>query len=387
MFTGLQQSMAGQIVGLVLALVIAVACIEALAAWALLGFQTRLFTALNVGAGAVLGWAVASGWRGALGGMLCGLGFSWISRYGIRGRWRTAILFLAPSACAVFLLVIVPVLFELRLAFADLNLYTIRRWLGGGSLGFVGLDNFVAVLKTPPLQTASFLEMLWRTLVWTGVNVVAHALCGLGLALLLTRVGAMGRGIYRTLLIIPWAMPQVIAVLTWRGEFHPSFGYVNSVLGALGFEGVNWWSDPLPVFLSCCIVNIWLGIPFMMVVFLGGLQNIPRSLYEAASMDGAGSWYRFWHITLPLLKPVALPAITLGVIWTFNNINVIYLMTGQNGGNEYADILVSALYKSAFSYSRYSYSAAFAVVILLILLGLTWTMHRLAGTDAQEVRA
>lgn len=121
----------------------------------------------------------------------------------------------------------------------------------------------------------------------------------------------------------------------------------------------------------------------MMIVFLGGLQSIPRSCYEAADIDGASKWDQFKGITLPLLKPVVVPSVTLGTIWTFNNINVIYLMTGQDGGNEFADILVSALYKSAFTYSRYSYSAAFALVIFVILMMITAIWIKLSqGTES-----
>lgn len=178
-------------------------------------------------------------------------------------------------------------------------------------------------------------------------------------------------------------MPQVVAVLAWRGEFHPQFGFVNQLLSLVGISGINWWSDPVPIFLSCCLVNIWLGIPFMMIVFLGGLQAIPRSYYEAASIDGASKLTQFFQITLPMLKPTVVPSITLGTIWTFNNINVIYLMTGQDGGNESADILVSALYKSAFTYSRYSFSAAFAMVIFVILFVFALAWMRIArGAEA-----
>jgi arabinogalactan oligomer/maltooligosaccharide transport system permease protein len=158
---------------------------------------------------------------------------------------------------------------------------------------------------------------------------------------------------------------------------------VNHILRAFGLAGINWWSDPMAVFVSCCIVNIWLGIPFMMIVFLGGLQSIPKSYYEAASIDGASKLTQFFQITIPILKPVVVPSITLGTIWTFNNINVIYLMTGQDGGNEHADILVSALYKSAFTYSRYSFSAAFALVIFAILIGITLVWMRVSkGTES-----
>lgn len=302
-------------------------------------------------------------------------------QFGVKGRHALPIMMLAPALIAVSLLVIYPFFFEFRLAFANLNMYSIAKWIDGGSLAWVGWDNFRNVFTTSPLQTATFWELLGRTFLWTVINVVFHVLFGLGLAMLLNRKLAL-KGVYRTLLILPWAIPQVVAVLAWHGEFHPQFGFVNQLLGVLGIHGINWWSDPVPVFVSCCIVNIWLGIPFMMIVFLGGLQSIPRSYYEAACIDGASKLTQFFQITVPMLKPVVVPSITLGTIWTFNNINVIYLMTGQDGGNEYADILVSALYKSAFTYSRYSFSAAFALVIFVILIALTLVWMKVTkGTD------
>ena len=308
--------------------------------------------------------------------------FSLLGKLGYKTRIAVPVMMLAPAFIVVSLLVIYPFFFEFRLAFANLNLYSIGKWLNDGELGWVGFDQFVKVFTTSPLQTATFWELLGRTLIWTGVNLVFHVGFGLLLALLLNRK-LFAKGLYRTLLILPWAVPQVVAVLAWRGEFHPQFGFVNQFLGAFGMDPVSWWSDPVPVFLSCCIVNIWLGIPFMMIVFLGGLQAIPRSYYEAASIDGASRLTQFFQITLPMLKPVVVPSITLGTIWTFNNINVIYLMTGQDGGNEHADILVSALYKSAFTYSRYSFSAAFALVIFAILICVTVLWMKVSrGTES-----
>ena len=286
-------------------------------------------------------------------------------------RHRNAILMLAPAFAVIAVIVVYPFFLELGLAFANLNLYTVGAWLEGESaLRFVGLDNFIKVFTSSPLQNADFWDLLLRTLIWTIVNVGCHVFFGLGLALLLHRI-VRGRGLYRTLLIVPWAMPSVVSILIWRGEFHPTYGFVNMLLEAVGLAPQSWWSEPIPVFLSCVIVNVWLGIPFMMIVFLGGLQAIPQSLYEAAWIDGASKWRQFREITLPLLKPTVVPSVTLGTIWTFNNVNVIYLMTGQEGGNEYADILISALFKSAFTYSRYSFAAAFAVVMFLILLGMS----------------
>jgi arabinogalactan oligomer/maltooligosaccharide transport system permease protein len=352
--------------------------------------------ALAIGAGLGLGLLLGSSdgeslelfsrfhWGYGITGVSVMLVLGSMFRFGIKGRYGIPFLMVTPAILFVALLVVFPFFFELRLAFANLNLYTIGRWLQGAPLGMAGFENFINVFASSPLQTATFWELLFRTIVWTVINISFHVAFGLGLAILLNRP-IRGRAIYRTILIIPWAMPQVVAVLAWRGEFHPQFGMVNQLLSALSLPTYNWWSDPIPIFVSCCIVNIWLGIPFMMIVFLGGLQSIPKSLYEAAQIDGASSVKQFFEITMPMLKPVVVPSITLGTIWTFNNINVIYLMTGQDGGNESADILISALYKSAFTYSRYSFSAAFALVIFAILMGLTVFWMRVSGGTSSGV--
>lgn len=375
-----------QIVSLLVTVLGTVALVEAFLYWWLTFFNKKWFLA----ASCLWGLPLSYLWCGALEfsvlpgaalGFTTALALAGINRFWWRGRHRVPILMLSPAMLAVSLLVIYPFLFELRLAFGNLNLYSIQGWLAGEPLDWVGFKNFVRVFTTAPLQTATFWTLLVRTVTWTGINVFFHVMFGLGIALLLNRK-LKGRGIYRTLLIVPWAMPQVVAVLAWRGEFHPQFGSINRIIEALGFTGINWWSDPFPVFVSCLLVNIWLGIPFMMIVFLGGLQSIPGSYYEAASIDGASRWQQFCQITVPLLKPVVVPSVTLGTIWTFNNINVIYLMTGQDGGNEFADILVSALYKSAFTYYRYSFSAAFALVQFAILIAVTMLWMKISrGTE------
>ncbi len=350
--------------------------------WLLRAFSWRAFWPVTVTGGAAFGAGLA--WAGdhALGswvvaGAALGAALGALFRFVVKGRHRLAFMLIAPAFLVICLLIVYPFFFQLRLAFGNLNLYTIGRWLQDGELGWVGFENFRRLFSHPTAEGAweSFLRadfwvLLGRTFLWTGINLVFHVGFGLGLAMLLNR-DIRGKGLYRTLLILPWAMPQVVAILAWRGEFHPQFGLINQVLSHVGLDPVNWWSDPVPIFVSCCLVNIWLGIPFMMIVFLGGLGSIPKSYYEAASIDGASRWRQFCEITVPMLKPVVVPSVTLGTIWTFNNINVIYLMTGQDGGNEYADILVSALYKSAFTYSRFSYSAAFAVVIFMILAVIT----------------
>ena len=295
-------------------------------------------------------------------------------RHIVKGRSTLAYMLLAPAFIGLALLLVYPFIFEIYLSFHDLKLTTIMAWKNTGHLPFVGLRQYVDVFTTSPLSEVTFLALLGRTLWWTFINVFFHVAGGFALALLLNN-NIRFKGFYRTLLVIPWAMPQVVAVLAMRGEFHSQYGFINIMLvkltaaypflAHLGVAPVQWLSNyPLT---TCTIINIWLGIPFMMVVILGGLQSISSSYYDAADIDGASYFQKLRFITIPLIRPVLMPAVTLGTVWTFNNINVIYLVTGQSGGTERADILVSALYKAAFTYNRYSYSAAFAIVIFAIL--------------------
>lgn len=315
---------------------------------------------------------------------------SFTSNKFLKGKNYLPYLLVAPAFVGLALLLLYPFIFEIYLSFTDLKLTTIFKWKETGKIDFVWFKNYINVFRLPPLSETTFFELFLRTILWTFSNVFFHVLGGLILALLLIETKKM-KGIYRTFLVIPWAMPQVVAVLALRGEFHSQYGFINIVLSKiqnsfpflakLGIGPVNWLSDhPL---LTCTLINIWLGIPFMMVVILGALQSISQSYYDAASIDGAGYFQRLKYITLPLIKPVLLPAVTLGTIWTFNNINVIYLVTGQAGGTERADILVSALYKAAFVYNRYSYSAAFAIIVFLILFAITMLYSKTITTKEE----
>ena len=296
----------------------------------------------------------------------------------VRGRHSLPVMLLAPALIGLALLIAYPLVFEVYLAFHDLKLTTIMAWSRTGHIPFVGLKHFGKVFTSSPLASVTFWQLLARTVWWTLTNVFCHVAGGFALALLLNGCKRF-RGVYRTFLVIPWAMPQVVAILAMRGEFHSQYGFINVMLSRLvhalpflsgwGVGPVEWLTRHS--LLTCTIINVWLGIPFMMVVILGGLQSISQHYYDAAAIDGASAFQQFRHVTLPLIRPVLAPAVTLGTVWTFNNINVIYLVTGQMGGFEDADILVSALYKAAFTFYRYSYSAALAIVIFLILFSVS----------------
>ncbi len=186
---------------------------------------------------------------------------------------------------------------------------------------------------------------------------------------------------YRALLIIPWAVPSYITALIWKGMFQKQFGAINGLLTAVGLQPVSWFSHFWTAFTADVVTNTWLGFPFMMVVALGALQSIPTDLYEAAEVDGASRWQRFRHVTLPLLKPAMLPAVILGMVWTFNMFNVIYLVSnGAPGGA--TDILISDAYRWAFERgSQYGYAAAYATLIFIILVVYTLATRKIAGGE------
>lgn len=269
---------------------------------------------------------------------------------------RLALWFLLPTALVLALIVGYPFLYNFWLSLTNWNLFHFR------DPRFIGPSHYLRIFGEPELY-----RVFGKTVLWTAVNLAGHFTLGLAAALLLNRQ-LRGRGLYRALLILPWAMPQYISALTWRGMFNVEYGAVNLLLGKLGVAPVGWFSSETAAFLAPTITNIWLGFPFIMVVALGGLQSIPRELYEAAAIDGAGPWRRFRSITLPLLRPVLLPALVLGTIWTFNNLNVIWLVTNQGMPADKTHILVTYVYKAAFTYYRYGYAAAFSVLIFVILV-------------------
>ena len=277
---------------------------------------------------------------------------------------------LLPAVIIVAFVIIYPFLYNFNLAFTNLNRSTLIDFLRQGKLHYVGFENFIEVIAQ-----STFWTVLLRTLIWTIVNVFCHVTFGIFFAILLDR-DMMFKGIYRAFLILPWAIPQYISVLVWKGMFNYNYGAVNILLERLSeildftYEPIAWLSNPTTGFMAAIIVNVWIGIPFMMMIALGGLQSIDPTYYESAEIDGASGFQQVKHITLPLLKPVMMPAIILGVMMTFNNLNVIYLLSYKKL-TEKIDILVTYVYKAAFGYFRLGYAAAFSVIIFFILLGFS----------------
>jgi arabinogalactan oligomer/maltooligosaccharide transport system permease protein len=253
------------------------------------------------------------------------------------------------------------------------------------SLRYVGLANFISILTArggPLLASGSFYLVLAVTVLWTVVNVAFHLGIGVALALILARPALRLRAVYRVLLIIPWAVPSYVTALAWKGMFHRQFGAVTGLILALDhalglqIQPIAWFSRFSTAFAANVATNVWLGFPFMMVVTLGALTSVPSDVLEAAEVDGATRWQRLRLVTLPMIRPVLGPAVTLGAIWTFNMFNVVFLVSGGDPDGT-TDILVSEAYRWAFTReAQYGYAAAYAVLIFLLLVAMTRVTSR-----------
>ena len=291
-----------------------------------------------------------------------------------RTNSRLAHFYIAPAMLALAILTFYPVMYGFWLSFTDADQTHL------GEQAFIGLTNFWDVITA-----SGFIRVTIFTLVWTVVNVSAHIGIGLFLALVLQRADIKGKTAYRTILLLPWAVPSYISVLVWKGMFQPD-GLINDLLGT----DINFLSDPTGAQIVVILVNIWLGVPFMMMSISGALQALPKDMYEAAEVDGVIGWDAFRYLTLPNLRSALVPLSLLGFIWTFNMFNVIYLMT-DGGPNLYfgepgqTDILITYVYDVAFRDGAYGVAAAWSVIIFLMLMAFSWTYMK--QTNATEAAA
>lgn len=292
---------------------------------------------------------------------------------------RIAYVFLAPAVLVMLSIVFYPLLLGIIYSFTNMDQYNMGNIANPPSWEWIGLKNYSSLFQD---ANSEFWMVTVTTVIWTAANVFFHFTIGLLLAVLLNRK-IKGRTVYRMLMLVPWAVPSFVAAFSWRWMFNTDFGIINLTLAAWGFDPIPWLSQKWTALFAVILTNIWLGIPFMMVTILGGLQSIPKELYEAAEVDGATVWERFRHITLPMLRPVSLSIILLGIIWTFNQFSVIYLVT-QGAPYRQTDILVTYAYQEAFTNWNLGMASTYGVIILSFLIAFSTFYARL--TQRQEVR-
>jgi multiple sugar transport system permease protein len=277
---------------------------------------------------------------------------------GARLRQLSRYLFVVPALAYITLTMLYPVLSNLRMSFYDVNVSTFL----ANNAPFIGFGNYVKVLTDPAFQHALGLSLLF-----TGGSLVFQFIIGFALALFFNRPFP-GNGLLRALLLLAWMLPTVVSGSIFRWMFDGSFGILNFMLQALGLlEGTRFWlTDPNTALIGTIAANIWVGVPFNMVLLLPGLQSISATFYEAASIDGASSWQSFRHITLPLMRPVALSVLLLGIIYTFKVFDLIYVMTG-GGPVDATTVLPIYVFNMSFSFFRFGEGAATAILLLLAL--------------------
>ncbi|WP_142850228.1 carbohydrate ABC transporter permease [Telmatospirillum sp. J64-1] len=266
---------------------------------------------------------------------------------------------MTPAVLVTLLIVFLPMIEALVTSLYDFVLSRPR------ATQFVGFDNYVRLM-----QDEVFWISLGHTAIWIGLTVPLQMALGLVAAILLNRT-FFWRGLARALVIIPWALPSVVIALMWRWIYDSNTGVLNDLLLRLSIiqTAVPWLADPDRALYAIVVTLVWQGFPFFMVMILAGLQGIPKSHYEAASIDGASSWKQFIHITLPGLAGVLITAALLRIIWVANSIDVIYVMTGGGPGYATHTLPLYAFVKARQNLD-FGYGSAIAVVFTLLLAGV-----------------
>lgn len=270
----------------------------------------------------------------------------------------TGFLFVLPAMAVVGALLLYPVLSSVFYSFTSRHLVK-QNW------SFVGLQNYRKVLTDPEFYHAFFTSVKWTVL-----SLLGQVLVGFTAALALNRV-KHGQGVYRTLLIIPWAFPSIVIALSWKWILNGVSGFLPNFLVRIGLceTAPQFFSDAGLVFGTLVFINVWFGAPLIMVNVLSALQTVPRDQYEAAQIDGAAPWQSFVHITLPHIRVVVGLLVVLRTIWVFNNFDTIYLITG-GGPARLSETIPIYAYNVGWGLKQLGRSSAVTVLLLLFLLAV-----------------
>ncbi|RAH99298.1 ABC transporter permease [Acuticoccus sediminis] len=264
--------------------------------------------------------------------------------------------FLAVGVIATLVLIVGPAIYAVSLSFYDApSLTSEPQW--------VGLAKYAAVL-----QSAEFWNALWNGIVYAGLSIVLQVVLGIGFALLLNQ-RFFGRTLLRGVAFLPYLLPTVIAVLTFKWMVDGSLGIVTITMDDLGLPPIYWFETETASMVSVILISVWLWTPFVTTTFLAGLQTVPQQLYEAARVDGAGPIRRFFHVTLPSLRPILTVIILLRSVWMFNKFDVIWLTTqgGPLGATEHLPVLS---YRKAFTLYDIGSGAAVATLSFVVLMAV-----------------
>jgi multiple sugar transport system permease protein len=288
-----------------------------------------------------------------------------------KGDFFSALLFLSPTLIIFSAFILFPVFFSFYLSFHKWNMF-------GGETTFIGFDNYIRMFKNP-----EFWQVLKNTAIYTIGTIPLNMALALWVAFILNKK-IIGKRFLRTAFFAPVIISPVAAAVIWRWLYDPNFGLINYFIAALGFSPVNWLNEPTAAMFALIIVGVWKTFGVNMVLFSAGLQGIPQSYYEAAELDGAGRWDKFWNITVPLLSPTTFFIMIMSMISSFQVFDIVYVLT-SGGPLGSTKVLVFYVYEYAFKFFEMGYSSAisyflFAVLFMLTMLQIRYMKNKVYGT-------
>ena len=286
----------------------------------------------------------------------------------MKRKKATPWLYSLPSMILVGIIVLFPIVYTGYISLTNMNLY---HWT---EYDVISLKNYGrALLKLD----SGFLSAVGFTLLWTVTNIVLQVVLSFFIALALNAKGLRLSRLYKTLLMFPWAMPAYVSILVWKvGMYNTEFGLLNKVLRSLGLPKMNYLAENVPAFFACLVLNLWMALPFMITTIDGALKSIDSSMYESATLDGAGFWQKSIYITIPSMRGIIAPAVIMTTFTTFKQFDIVYLLTKQKGSLSGATIqtIITFAHEKAFVSNNYGLSSAVTMVIFaLIILFSLWT--------------
>ena len=286
----------------------------------------------------------------------------------MKRKKATPWLYSLPSMILVGIIVLFPIVYTGYISLTNMNLY---HWT---EYDVIGLKNYGrALLKLD----SGFLSAVGFTLLWTVTNIVLQVVLSFFIALALNAKGLRLSRLYKTLLMFPWAMPAYVSILVWKvGMYNTEFGLLNKVLRSLGLPKMNYLAENVPAFFACLVLNLWMALPFMITTIDGALKSIDSSMYESATLDGAGFWQKSIYITIPSMRGIIAPAVIMTTFTTFKQFDIVYLLTKQKGSLSGATIqtIITFAHEKAFVSNNYGLSSAVTMVIFtLSILFSLWT--------------
>ena len=279
-------------------------------------------------------------------------------------EWLTGYLMIFPVVAGLLVFYIYPIFKVIIDSFYEVGSFNKR--------SFVGLDNYLTMFNDPKMWSSLFNTFSYVIVIVPGTIIISLLLA----ALLNTKI--KGRGFFRVVYFIPAITMGAAVAMIWKWMYNSDHGIINAILNALGFDSVNFLTNPNTALLSICLVSIWINVGYNMIILLAGIQGISKTYYEAASIDGASPVKQFFGITLPLVTPTLFFVLITNLIGTFQTFDTIYMMIKESGiAMEATQSMVMYFFRNAFSYSKKGYASALAVFLFLIIMLVTLIQMKL----------